>query len=39
MQCICDARIMGAPSRNAAIDTRYPMVVFFNSLVQNQPDF
>jgi hypothetical protein len=39
MQCICDARITGAPSRNAAIDTRYPMVVFFNSLLQNQPDF
>jgi len=39
MQCICDARITVTPRRNAAIDTRYPMEVFFNRLMQNQPNF
>jgi hypothetical protein len=39
MQCICDARITFTLSRNAAVDTRYPIGVFTNRLVQNQPDF
>jgi hypothetical protein len=39
MQCNRDTRITVAPRRNAAIDTRYPIGVFFNRQILKQPDF